>query len=289
MADTNIRARTSIRLGRQGSPRTTMVPIHVALILGSTAMVMPFVWQLLTSFKTFAESVRVPPTILPAGWQFGNYIEVFRAIPFTSMLIITLLTSLARVVLYTFLAAMAAYAFARIEFRGREVLFVMFLSMMMIPDELLLLPQYEIIAGLGWLNNPVALVVPRLFGPFGVFLLRQFFLSIPREVEEAAQVDGANRMRIFLSIMVPMARPGLFALGILTALASWKELLWPLIVTTDLHRMPLSVGLATLKGEYFSNYPVMMAGALVAILPVLVLFVVFQRYVIEGIELGGGK
>lgn len=274
---------------RRAASRPNTAVTHVLLAIGAMVMLAPFVWQILTSFKTFAESVLVPPTILPAAWAWESYAEVFSSIPFLGMLSVTLLTTAARVVGTTLLAAMAAYAFARIEFRGREVLFAVFLSTMMIPDELLILPQYEIVAALGWLNHPIALIVPRLFGPFGVFLLRQFFLSIPREIEEAAQVDGANRLRIFVSIMLPMARPGMMALGILLALASWKDLLWPLIVTTDRERMPLSVGLATLKGEFFSNYPVMMAGALMAMLPIIAVFAIFQRQFIEGIELGSQK
>lgn len=264
-------------------------PLYAALTIGAVAVVTPFVWQILTSFKTIHESVQVPPTIWPHAWVLSNYHEVFSTIPFGSMLLVTFVMALLRTVGHLVFCSMAAYAFARMEFPGRGPLFIVLLSVMMIPPELFVIPQYEIMQRLGWLNSIQALFVPQMFSAFGVFLLRQFFMTLPKELDEAARVDGANPWQSFWRIQLPLARPGLIALTILTVLSSWKDLLWPLIVNTDPSKMPLAAGLASLQGEYYTNYPVLMAGALLAMLPVIVVFLLMQRQFIEGIAFSGTK
>lgn len=264
-------------------------PTHLALALGAVVMISPFVWQILTSFKTFHEASQTPPTILPQTWVTGGYHEVFKAMPFGAMLTTSIVMTVGRTVGQVLLSAMAAYAFARLEFRGRNVIFMVFLAMLMVPYELFIIPQYELVQRFGWLNTYAALIVPRIFSAFGVFLLRQFFMTMPRELDEAARLDGASPGRQFFSIMLPLAKPGLVALSILTILASWRDLLWPLVVSTDPHKQPLAVGLASLKGEYYTNYPVLTAGALLAMLPVIVLFAIMQRQFIQGIAFSGSK
>ena len=169
------------------------------------------------------------------------------------------------------------------------MLFLGFLSVLMAPSQLFLIPQYQIMQSLGWLNTLQALIVPGMFSAFGTFLLRQFFLSLPRDIEEAARIDGANPLQIFWHVMLPLARPGLLALGLLTVLWSWNDLLWPLVVNTDPEAMTLSVGLASLQGEHLTDYPVLMAGSLMATLPVIALFVVLQRHLIQGIAFTGSR
>lgn len=263
--------------------------VHIPLVLGAVVMVTPFVWQLLTSFKSFGESLQVPPTILPRVWEVSNYLTVFQRLPFLSMFVVTVLSALGRLVGVLLLASMAAYGFSRLRFRGRNVLFVVFLSVLMVPTELFILPQYEIMLKLGWLNSIQALIVPHIYSVFGVFLLRQFFLTLPADLDDAARIDGANPWRIFWNVILPLAQPGLMALGILTVLASWKDLLWPLIVNTDAAKMPFAAGLAALNGEFFTNYPVLMAGAAMAMIPLVVIFMVMQRQVIQGIAFSGSK
>src|SRR6185312_168412 len=185
--------------------------------------------------------------------------------------------------------SMTTYAFARLRFPGRNLIFGGFLSVLMVPPQLFIIPQYQIMSDLGWLNSLQALIVPGLFSAFGVFLLRQFFLGLPPELEEAARIDGAGPLRIYWSVMLPLARPGLVALGILTMIWSWNDLLWPLVVNNDPREMTLSAGLASLQGQFMTDYPVLMAGALMATVPVIAVFVILQRRVIEGIALTGTK
>ncbi|XVV07497.1 carbohydrate ABC transporter permease [Actinosynnema sp. CA-248983] len=264
-------------------------PVHAVLVVGALVMVAPLVWEFLTSVKSFGESVRVPPTILPETWDWSNYTKVFHSIPFGEQLLNTVLMTAGRTAGQLLLCSMAAYAFARLAFPGRDVIFMLFLSVLMVPSQLFLIPQYQIMQELGWLNSLQALIVPGVFSAFGTFLLRQFFLSLPKDLEEAAGLDGANPLRIYWHIMLPLARPGLVALGILTVLWSWNDLMWPLVVNNDPEQMTLSAGLATLKGEHFTDYPVLMAGSLLATLPVIVVFIVMQRRVLEGIAFTGSK
>lgn len=278
------------RSRRAGTPRNRgLWIVHVVLIVGAALMVFPFVWQLLTSFKTLSDSVQVPPSLLPRAWVFTNFAEVFDSMPFGQMFLNSVLLTVGRTVGQVALCTMAGYAFARIAFPGRHALFVVFLSVLMVPSQLYLLPQYEIIQALGWLNTLQALIVPGIFSAFGTFLIRQFFLSMPAELEEAARIDGANPWQTFWRIMVPLAKPGIIALVVFTVLWSWNDLLWPLIVTTDPAKMPLSVGLSQLVGIHGTDYPVLMAGALLATLPMLVTFMILQRQFIQGIAFSGTK
>ncbi|MCK2033645.1 MULTISPECIES: carbohydrate ABC transporter permease [Microbacterium] len=278
------------RSRRAGTPRNRgLWIVHVVLIVGAALMVFPFVWQLLTSFKTLSDSVQVPPSFLPREWVFTNFAEVFDSMPFGQMFLNSVLLTVGRTVGQVALCTMAGYAFARIAFPGRNALFVVFLSVLMVPSQLYLLPQYEIIQALGWLNTLQALIVPGIFSAFGTFLMRQFFLSMPAELEEAARIDGANPWQTFWRIMVPLAKPGIIALVVFTVLWSWNDLLWPLIVTTDPAKMPLSVGLSQLVGIHGTDYPVLMAGALLATLPMLVTFMILQRQFIQGIAFSGTK
>ena len=277
------------RNGVDRGPRARLWPVHLVLIFGSLIMVGPFLWEVLTSIKTMAESTQVPPTLLPEVLQWQNYAEVFEQLPFGTMFVNTVLMTIGRTLGQLVFCSLAAYAFARLEFPGRNAIFVAFLAVLMVPPQLFLIPQYQIMAGLGWLNTLQALILPGMFSAFGTFLLRQFFLTLPREMEEAARLDGANPLQVFWHVALPLVRPGLLALTILTVLWSWNDLLWPLVVNTDPLRMPLSAGLASLNGQYDTPFPVLMAGSLMATAPIIVLFLVLQRHFIEGIALTGSK
>lgn len=263
--------------------------IHIVLIIGAIVMILPFVWMILTSFKTLGESTQIPPKIFPDSLQFSNYTEVLRLLPFGQFYMNTLLMLLFRVIGSVLFSAMAAYAFARLEFPGKNFLFSLVLLQMMVPGQLFIIPQFLLVQKLGLLNTVTALVIPGVVSAFGTFLLRQFFMGIPKELEEAAKLDGCSIGRTFFSIMLPLANSGLVALGIFTALFAFKDLMWPLIVNMSIEKMTLSAGLASLQGQFSTNFPQLMAGSLLAIWPMVLLFIIFQRKFIEGIATTGGK
>lgn len=279
----------SVQAGRNGKGRRLLV--HFILIMGALFMIGPFVWMILTSLKTLGESTQVPPVIFPGEIQWKNYTDIVDMLPFFQFYWNTIITTLAKVIGQVFLCSLAAYAFARIEFPGRNVLFMLFLSVLMVPGQVFLLPQFLIMKELGWLNTLTALIVPGLFSAFGTFLLRQFFMSLPKELEEAAKLDGCNHFQIYWRIMLPLARPGLIALAIFVALWSWNDLMWPLIVNSTPDKMPLSAGLAYLTGEHsnMTNYPILMAGSVLAIWPMIIIFIFLQKHFVEGITLTGSK
>jgi multiple sugar transport system permease protein len=275
--------------GRRTRRRAGTAATHLVLITGAVAMAGPFVWEVLTSLKTFSDTTHVPLTFLPHRWEWSNYSRVFRALPFGRMFLNTVAMTVGRTVAQLVFCSLAAYAFARMRFRGNNLLFGLFLSVLMVPSQLFLIPQYVIVQRLGWVNTLPGLIVPGMFSAFGTFLLRQFFLSLPRDIEEAARLDGANPLQIFWRIALPLARPGLLALTILTALWSWNDLMYPLVVSTDPAKMPLSAGLATLQGEHYTDYSLLMAGSVLATAPMIVAFVVLQRHFIRGIAFTGTK
>ena len=263
--------------------------IHTALILGAVIMILPFLWMILTSLKTMGEATQVPPTILPETPQYQNYSEVSRLLPFGKFYVNTILMLLWRVIGSVIFSAMAAYAFARLKFPGKNIFFMLVLFQMMIPSQIFIIPQFLLVQKMGLLNTVSALVVPGIVSAFGTFLLRQFFMGLPKELEEAAKLDGCNIWQTFYKIMLPLARSGLVALAIFTALFAFKDLMWPLVVNMSIDKMPLSAGIASLQGQFATNYPQLMAGSLLAIWPMLLIFIIFQRRFIEGIATTGGK
>ncbi|GAA0623602.1 carbohydrate ABC transporter permease [Kribbella sandramycini] len=263
--------------------------IHVVLIVAATLMVVPFGWEILTSFKTSNEVASLPPTLFPAEPTAGGFRTFFDKTPFLAQFLVSAGSLILRVAGQVFVAALAGYAFARLNFPGRRTLFACFLLMLMVPSQLFLLGQFDIMKGLGLLDTLPALAIPGIFSAFGTFLMRQAFLTMPKEYEEAARLDGAGTFRTFWSVMLPMARPMLAALAVLTSLYSWNDLLWPLIVAPAGDARPLPVGLAGLQGQFGTDYPTLMAGALICTLPLVVVFIVLQRQFFAGIANSGLK
>lgn len=263
--------------------------IHILLLLGAVMMVFPFLWMVLTSLKTKSESISMPPKFFPDVAQWQNFSEIFTILPFGQYYLNTFISTAVIALGQVFLSAMAAYAFARIEFPFKKTLFILMLSVLMVPGQIFLLPQYLIIQDMNLLNTIPALFIPGLFSAFGTFLLRQFFMTIPKELEEAAIMDGCSRVRIFFSIILPLSKSALISVSIFALLYGWNSLLWPLIVNTSPEKMTLSAGLATLNGQYATNYPLMMAGSFLAIIPLIIAFFIFQKQFIEGIALSGSK
>ncbi|MDR0884847.1 MAG: carbohydrate ABC transporter permease [Clostridiales Family XIII bacterium] len=263
--------------------------IHLLLVLGGLIMVVPFVWMVLTAGKTLPESTQIPPTIFPKKFQFINFKDVAKVLPFGKFYFNTLLMVLGRVAGSVMFSATAAFACARLKFPGRDLFFGMVLVQMMIPSQIFITPQYLLVQKMGLLDTIPALMVPGIVSAFGTFLLRQFFLGLPNDLEEAAVLDGANVWTIFYKIMLPLARSGLVALAIFTALFAFKDLMWPLIVNSSMGKMTLSSGLANLQGQYTTNYPQLMSGSVLAIWPMILIFILFQKKFIEGIATTGGK
>ncbi|MEV4619139.1 carbohydrate ABC transporter permease [Asanoa sp. NPDC049573] len=263
--------------------------LHLILAIAAAIMVVPFVWQILTVFKSTAEVTRIPPTILPHGYSLHSFETFFRTVPFWSMFAVSAGALVLRVGGQVIVAALAGYAFARIPFRARGLLLGVFLAMLMVPSQLFLIGQYGLIRDLKLLDTLPALAIPGLFSAFGTFLMRQAFRGMPDDYEEAARLDGANPVQVFWHIMLPMARPTVAALAVLTGLYSWNDLLWPLIVSPSGENRPLSVGLAGLQGQFGTDYPTLMAGAFVCSIPLVAVFLFLQRQFFAGIAGSGIK
>ena len=263
--------------------------IHLILIAGIGVTILPFFWMITTAFKTQGESVQMPPIWFPSAWRLDAFKEVLAKPNFLMVYKNTIITTVVTVLGQVGLCAMAGYGFARIHFPGRDILFVLILGVLMIPPQIFLMPQYLIIQNMGLLNTIPALFLPNLFSAFGTFLLRQSFLSLPKELEEAAMLDGCNRFQIFLRIMLPLTKSSLVALSIMVMKFAWNDLMWPLIVNTSAKKMTLAPTLASMISEYGSNYPVQMAGAVLSILPIVILFIIFQKQFIEGVASTGMK
>ena len=249
--------------------------MHLFLIIIAIIMILPFVWMVLTSFKSVTESNQMNPfVIFPSHWRIENYIEVIKGNDFLALYINTFLMMIFRVICSVLFSAMAAYAFARLEFPGRNFLFGLVLFQMMIPAQVFIIPQYLMIDQINMRNTIFALVFPGLVSAFGTFLLRQFFMGLPKELEEAAYLDGCNIGQTFFKVMLPLARSGLVALSIFTALFAFKDLMWPLIVNSNTDAATLSSALSKIQSAYSVNYPQLMAASVLAIWPMLVVYII---------------
>lgn len=262
---------------------------HIILILGAIVMVMPFLWMITTSLKTLPESMRVPPTLLPTEWKFENYASVFNKIDFIRYYMNTIWMTVGRTIGQLVLCSLAAYGFARLRFPGKEIIFLGILSVLMVPSQVVMIPSFVLMRELGWIDTFYALIVPGIFSAFGTFLLRQFFMSLPKDLDEAAKIDGASLFGIYWRIYLPLSKAALVSLAIFTMLASWNDLLWPLIMTNSEEMRVLTIGISSFQGQYATDYTLLMAGALMATAPMIILFIFFQRYFIEGIALSGIK
>lgn len=271
--------------------RTTQkVVIHVILIIFSIIMLVPFIWMILTSFKSVGEATSVNPFVFfPSTWKTDAFTTVWKNMNFVSLYINTLLLIFWRVVCACLTATMAGYAFGRLQFKGKNLMFSLVLFQMMIPSQLFIIPQYIMVSGMKMTNTIFALVFPGLVTAFGTFLLKQAYMGLPKDLEEAARLDGCNIFQTFLRIMAPLTKSSMVALGIFTAVFAYKDLMWPLVVNTSSTKMPLSAALATMQGQYASNYPQLMAASLIACVPMIVLYLIFQKQFIEGIATSGGK
>jgi multiple sugar transport system permease protein len=264
--------------------------IGIALVsLIGVTMVLPFLYMLTTSLMDEFEVLRYPPALLPAHPRFANYSGALTALPFWRFFLNSGVVSLAVVAGQVFTSASAAYAFARLRFPGRDRLFFAFLAVLMLPAVVLLIPRFLIVSALGWVDSYAGLITTELVTVWGIFLLRQFFQTLPRELEDAARLDGAGEWQIFWKVVFPLSRPALATLAVFGLVDQWKSFLWPLVVTRSVRMQVVEVGIASFHGMYYSNWPYQMAAAVTAVVPLVVLFFLAQRYFVRGIQLTGLK
>lgn len=265
--------------------------MYVILAVMAFIMLVPFAWMILTAVKTNQEAISVDPFyIFPAaGWHWENFSEVWRSYNFLVLYKNTLLMILFRVICACLTATMAGYAFGRLNFRGKNLMFALVLIQMMIPSQIFIIPQYLMVSDLGLLDTTAGLVFPGMVTAFGTYLLKTGYQGLPMDLEEAAAIDGCNIGQRFLFILMPLTRSSMVSLGIFTALFAFKDLMWPMIVCTSASTTTLSAGLAKMQGQYGSNYPTMMASAVLAVIPMIVIYVIFQKQFVEGIATSGGK
>ena len=260
---------------------------YVLLTAGALIMVFPFVWMLLSSFKDAREVLS--PAILPSRWTLASYIEVLTRTAFPRWFLNSLIVAVLNTASVLFFCALVGYVLARMRFPGKNVIFIAILSTLMVPTEMLVIPWFVMSAQFGWVDTYWGLLFPGLIPGFGVFLMRQFFLTLPRDLFDAGRIDGVSEFGLFLRIGLPLVGPGLAALGIFAFIGNWNAFLWPLIVAQSAHMRTVPVGIALFSGEAGSAWHLIMATSSLAIIPVLIVFIVFQRQIIEGVVLTGVK
>lgn len=262
--------------------------VGIVLCIGGFFMVLPFLWMVLSSFKTDAEIMQIPPSIFPQSLHWENFKTLFTAFDFTRYFFNTLIIVAASFI-GMFFNAMAGYAFAKFDFKKKDLLFYLVLATMMIPGQVIMIPVYLILNTAGLTNSMLGIILPGLVGAYGIFLFRQFMSTISTELIEAARLDGASEWYIFWKVIIPVSKPVFAVQGISTFIAGWNSFLWPLIIANDDKYYSLSVGLSLLKGQYTSNYAIQMAGATFMVVPVILIFLLFQKYILQGFNVSGLK
>ena len=265
--------------------------LHTGLILVGISCLIPFVWMVSTSFKEPFQVFTYPPEFIPNPWTLTGYQNLVDKVPISNWVLNSIVVTVTITVCQLLFSSLAAYSFARIQFPGREIIFMAYLATMMIPGQVTLIPTYILIKTFGWIDTMYALTMPYLFGSaFGTFLLRQFFLTIPTELEDAARIDGAGYLSTYFRIILPLSKPALATLGVFVFLFFWNDFLWPLIVINTDENRTLPVGLAVLSRGYFgTDWTLLMAGTVISLLPILIVFFMAQRYFVQGITLTGLK
>ncbi len=259
------------------------------LILGAVSMLLPFLWMVSTSLMDEFEVFSWPPRLLPEVVHWSNYPQALSALPFGRFFLNSAIMSLFIVSGQLLICSLAGYAFARLRFPGRDRLFLVFLAHLMVPVIVLLIPRFLMVSLAGGVDTYWGLIVPELVSVYGIFLMRQFFLTLPGDLEDAARIDGASELGIWWRIILPLSRPALATLGVFAFVSTWQSFLWPLIVTRSMAMRPVEVGIASFHGAFESNWPFQMAAAVTAVLPLILVFFFTQRYFTRGIALTGMK
>lgn len=265
------------------------IVLYLFLSIGAFVSSVPFLWMLSTAFKSSDMLFVFPPQFIPDTITFGNFQEVVSAFPMGRFLGNSLFVAAITTVGQLILCSMAGYAFAKIDFKYKEVIFIIYLATLMVPKQVTMTPLFIIMTKLGWANTYQALILPEMFSAFGTFLMRQFFRNIPNSIEESAYMDGATTTQVFFRVVFPLAKPSLATLGIFSFMASWNNFLWPLIITSDTDKMTLPLGLSMLQGRWTTDWNLVMAGTLISILPILLVYIVAQKHIIQGMTHTGLK
>lgn len=265
------------------------VLLYIVLILIAVIMVVPFLWMLSTSLKTQYDAVKIPPVWIPDPPQWENYVRLFTEQPMFQFMLNTIKIVFFVVLGQLFFSSLAAYSFARISFKGRNVVFFLYIATLMVPGQVTMIPTYLMFAKAGLTDNHLALILPAFFSAFGVFLLRQFFMSLPRELEEAAEIDGCNPFMTYWRIMLPLVVPAMLTLGVFTLMNTWNNYMGPLIYLSSPEKYTMTLGIAYFKGVYTTQWNLVMAGSIVSVMPILIAYLCAQKYFIEGIAFSGVK
>ncbi len=269
--------------------KMSKIVLFIIMCFVALFMLVPFFWSFSTSVKTAGEVFEYPPKWIPQSIHWENYSQVWEVAPFGQYLLNSTVVSVMVTILTLLTASLAAYAFARLKFRGRDFIFMLYLGTMMIPSQVTMIPNFIFIKLLGWTDTYTGLILPNVFTALGVFLLRQFFMTIPKEYEDAAKIDGASRFHIYLHVILPLSIPALSTLAVFTFVFQWNNLMWPLIVVNKDIMKTLTLGLASFQGMYSTNWSLLMAAAVMGIIPSFAIFVLGQKYLIKGITFSGIK
>jgi multiple sugar transport system permease protein len=263
---------------------------YIILSLIGLLMIGPFLWMISTSLKETGDIFTLPPKIIPDPVTLKNYSEIFEKIPFIDFTLNSLKIAILATIGQVFSCSLAAYAFARMKFRGKNFIYYILLGTMMIPSQVTMIPIFIIMKYLGWIDSHMALIAPAFFGgAFGTFLLRQFFMAIPKDIEDAARIDGCGRFSLFWKIFLPQTKPALATLAVFSFMFYWNDLFGPVIYLSTLNKMTLTVGLASIQGLNFLRFDLMMAGGFLTVIPILILFIFAQKFFINSIILSGMK
>ena len=263
------------------------VLLYVLLIIIGIIMVVPFLWMISTSLKEQYDTVKIPPVWIPNPPRWQNYVDLFTQQPMLQFMLNTIKIVFFVVLGQLFFSSLAAYSFARIKFKGRTVMFFFYIATLMVPGQVTMIPTYLMFAKVGLVDNHIVLILPAFFSAFGVFLLRQFFMSLPKELEEAAEIDGCNPFTTYYRIMLPLIVPAMLTLGVFTLMNTWNDYMGPLIYLTTPEKYTMTLGIAYFKGVYTTQWNLVMAGSVLSVIPILVAYLCAQKYFVEGIAFSG--
>ena len=265
------------------------VLLYVVLIVIGLTMLVPFLWMISTSLKEQYDEVKIPPVWIAPVPRWQNYVDIFTEQPMFQFMLNTIKIVFFVVLGQLFFSSLAAYSFARIRFKGRTVMFFFYIATLMVPGQVTMIPTYLMFAKVGLVDNHIALILPAFFSAFGVFLLRQFFMSLPKELEEAAEIDGCNPFTTYWRIMLPLIVPAMLTLGVFTLMNTWNDYMGPLIYLTTPEKYTMTLGIAYFKGVYTTQWNLVMAGSVLSVIPILVAYLCAQKYFVEGIAFSGVK
>lgn len=279
----------AIKKKKSTSAIVRKVLLYVLLIIIGIIMVVPFLWMISTSLKEQYDTVKIPPVWIPNPPRWQNYVDLFTQQPMLQFMLNTIKIVFFVVLGQLFFSSLAAYSFARIKFKGRTVMFFFYIATLMVPGQVTMIPTFLMFAKVGLVDNHIVLILPAFFSAFGVFLLRQFFMSLPKELEEAAEIDGCNPFTTYYRIMLPLIVPAMLTLGVFTLMNTWNDYMGPLIYLTTPEKYTMTLGIAYFKGVYTTQWNLVMAGSVLSVIPILVAYLCAQKYFVEGIAFSGVK